>query len=197
MAAPPSASTPATPLFGSRLHELGTRLVDLLNQTSFLYRFPSVAGVTLACISQHLDPVRRLLGACEPERSALGRSQSSAGYSVGTFLAPDPLAAAYDYAATGFRCFQDGLGQVAATVPGAWTDVSAEDIAAFARICRQDEVPDPHALLAVRELIERHSEQAAQRALSRFQPMPDLEWQRLRMTIFYFLLELEKRLAQH
>lgn len=177
----------STPLFSRDLHEIGTRLVDLLNQTGFLYRFPGVAGVTLACIAQHFDTLERLLAGCESRREALGESQSRDGYTVGGVNRPDPLMAAFDYACRGYRAFVDHLKAVASA-----RSMPEADRAAITAICEARPAAAPQDFLSRRELIETMSEQAASEAAREFQVISEQDWQGLRIVLFFFLLELEK-----
>ncbi len=177
----------ASPLLSDDLHEIGTRVVDMLNQIGFLYRFPALAGVTLACITQHVGPLRKLLQDCEHDRVTLGRKQSSDGYAAGSVERADPLIAAYDYAVQGFRAFLRHLTAAVADSP----DTSPAERSALAEICDYD-APDPQRILILKDLIDAHGEHAAAAALREFQPMDEQDWQGFRMVLFFFLLEIEK-----
>ena len=49
-----------------------------------------------------------------------------------------------------------------------------------------------HSQYFLKDVIEAHSEAASKEAAARFKLMEDLEWQKLRIEIFYFLLALEQ-----
>ncbi len=175
----------ASPLLSPDLHEIGTRLVDLLNQTGFLYRFPEFAGVTLACMAQHFTPARKLLESCEPDRKQIGHKESPEGYSIGKIERSDPLAAAYDYALEGYRTFVNHLKRVAAES----TDASGQECNALSQVGDES---DPQRILECKTLIETYSERAAADAQKEFHPIDEQDWQGFRMILFFFLLELEK-----
>ncbi len=175
-------------LFSPDLHEIGSRIVDLLNQTGFLYRFPALAGVTLACIAQHLDPMRALLGAHRQERESFGRRQSPTGYTVGSITQADPVGAAFDYAETGYRTFLRHLKRVASQSPAATPD----DLSAIARVCDDRDPPGAEFVLRHKDVIESFSDEVVSVASAEFQPLAEDDWQGLRMVLFFFLLELEK-----
>ncbi|NOT01670.1 MAG: hypothetical protein HOP29_13695 [Phycisphaerales bacterium] len=179
-------------LFSAELHEIGARLVDLMNQTGFLYRFPSFAGVTLACIVQHVDPLRRLLQSVEPRRVAAGRDESPDGYSAGDVGGPDPLVAAYDHALRGLDAFLAGLAEVVKEHTERGGSSAGRELSVLARICAEGSSVTPAAILEIKDAIDECGERAAARALRRFQPLTELEWQNLRMVIFYFLLNLQR-----
>ena len=155
------------------------------NEVSFLHRFPALAGVTLACINQHLDPMKQLLKGCERDRLALAAQKHPGGYATGPVRGPDLLSAAFDYAAKGYRTFRERLAEAADASP-------SESTAALRRLSEAPLASHPQAVLDLKDLIETHSEDAAREAADRFKPLEDLEWQKLRIEIFYFLLDLER-----
>lgn len=179
-------------LFTAQAHEIGTRLVDMLNQTGFLYRFPAFAGVTLACISQHIEPMTRLLRSCEQARLKLGMEKSAGGYSVGPINGPDPLGAAFEYACLGMRTFMQSLAHLSRQSHDAGEAGTQDELAAFIGTCGDQAAPDPKGILRLKDTIETYSEAAAKVASGSFQPMTEIEWQEFRMVIFYFLLDLQK-----
>lgn len=188
-----SASQPDRPsLFSDDLHEIGTRLVDLLNQTGFLYRFPSFAGVTLACIVQHVDPLRRLLRSIESRRDALGRDEAPGGYTAGDVQGTDPLIVAYQHAVCGLEAFLAGLAEVVKERTEGAGSSAGRELSVLARICAEGTGVTAAAILEIKEALDESGEQAAARAVRRFQPLSELEWQNLRMVIFYFLLNLQR-----
>lgn len=186
-----SSTSESDPLFSTELHEIGTRLVDMLNQAGFLYRYPSLSGVTLACICQHIGPMQRLLASSEEARIALGREKSPQGYTVGCGSGADPLSAAFDYAMAGFRVFLRHVAAVAAKEES--DDSSGGGLELLKEVCDATRPPAAQAILRVKDLIESHGERASKDAASDFQPLEDMESQRVRHEIFYFLLDLEKR----
>ena len=60
------------------------------------------------------------------------------------------------------------------------------------RICDASPSPDANEILKLQDVIEPLGEAAAKAASVSFQPMIDIEWQKFRMVIFYFLLDLER-----
>lgn len=184
-------------LFSPELHEIGIRVVDMLNQTGFLYRFPGFAGVTLACISQHIAPMKRLLRSCEQARRELGKEQSGGGYALGKVSGPDPLIASLDYTVQGLRTFLSALSRIAGKAKIADHAGSSCDIDALIKTFDESNAPHPETILELKEVIESFSEEAAREASKSFEPMADLEWQKFRMVIFYFLMDLQKRVIDN
>ncbi len=180
--------TASRPMLTADLHEIGTRLVDLLNQTGFLYRFPEFAGVTLACIAQHIEPTEALLTACKGARVRLGRSQSNDGYNVGGVTREDPLEAALQYALSGYRTFARHLQAIVADD----ADIAPADRQALIEALPGDRPGDPQQILHIKELIEARSKVVIEQAASDFEPMAEADWQGFRMVLFFFLIELEK-----
>lgn len=182
---PASSSSEGETMLSPNLHEMGTRLVDMLNQVSFLHRFPTLAGVTLACINQHLDPMKQLLEGCERDRLALAGEKHPKGYAAGPVRGEDLLSAAFDYAVKGYRTFLECLAEASVASP-------SETTLALKRLCEAPLVSRPQAVLDLKDVIESYSEAAAKEAAVRCEPLEDLEWQKLRIEIFYFLLDLEQ-----
>ena len=182
---PPSPRAEGDAMLSPDLHEIGTRLVDMLNQVSFLHRFPALAGVTLACINQHLDPMRRLLRGFEADRLLLAQKKHPDGCVAGSVRGDDLLSAAFEYAVAGYRTFLECLCETAAAS-------DSESVSALKRLTETPLTSHPQMVLDLKDEIERFSEVAAERAAARFEPMDDLQWQKLRIDIFYFLLDLER-----
>jgi hypothetical protein len=164
-----------SPLFSGDVHDIGTRLVDLLNQVSFLYRFPALAGVTLASITQHITPLRRLLDEHADKIAKLAKHAYPQGTNVGAFSGPDPLNTSYDYAVAGLGAFLDALEP----------------------LCSAGNLSTAQQCLDAKDAIEKHSERAAVQASEQFKPMAEAEGQLVRMVVFYFLLDLEKMHKPH
>ena len=181
----PTSSSEGETLLSPNLHEMGTRLVDMINQISFLHRFPALAGVTLACINQHFDPMKQLLHACERDRLALAGQKHPNGYAAGPVRGDDLLSAAFDYAVKGYRTFLECLAETADASP-------SENTLALKRLSEAPLASRPQAVLDLKDVIETYSDAAAKKAAARLKPMDDLEWQKLRIDIFYFLLDLER-----
>ena len=180
--------TESTSILSSDLHEIGTRLVDLLNQTGFLYRFPDLAGVTLACIAQHIEPIDRLLDKYRDERESLGRQQSADGYSIGDITRLDPIQAAFDYTLEGYGAFVRHFQRLADADP----ELPASDRQALMDCLPPEQPRDPAGILECKDLIDARSGAAIREAVGEFQPLAQEDWQGFRMVLFFFLIELQK-----
>ncbi len=173
-------------LFTERYDEIGTRIVDLVNQVGFLYRFPELAGVTLACISQHLQPLQKLLADCADLREAFSQLDYRDGSTFGDHTAADPLQAAYDYSLAGFDAFLDAVRQHLDK-----SQPSDPSLANLRQALNRDCHPDPRKLLDLTETLDQLGPQVAPAASARFTPIPEVEWQKLRLVLVYFLLDLQ------
>lgn len=170
----------STLLFSPTYDEIGTRIVDLVNQVGFLYRYPEVAGVTLACISQHIQPLEKLLDGCAKLREAFSQLDYKDGSRFGDHIGADPLEAAFNYGMAGFDRFLDALR--ASTTVG---DPVLQGV------LEATERPDAKKLLSVRDAIDALGPSTVATASKSFTPIPEIEWQKLRLVIVYFLLDLQ------
>ncbi len=189
----PPASMSDKSMFSPDIHEIGTRLVDILNQTGFLYRFPAFSGVTLACICQHIAPLQRLFAACEVERSRAIQSAAGKSFTAGNVTGPDPLAAGFDHAQAGWGAFLSALADQANRARGETQPAKHADLDEIIACCHAGASADPAAFLRLKDTIESLADDAVAEAKSRFKPMSEVEWQRFRMSIFYWLIELQKQ----
>ncbi len=172
-------------LFSATYDEIGTRIVDLVNQVGFLYRYPDLAGVTLACISQHLQPLQKLLANCAKLREAFSLLDYKDGSTFGDYTGSDPLQAAFDYGLAGFDIVLQSLRQELEAEP------SDDGVGELRTVLSSGDRPNPKKLLAVTDAIDRLGPRVLERASASFTPLPEVEWQKLRLVLVYFLLDLQ------
>ena len=148
--------------------------------------FPELAGVTLACISQHLQPLQKLLADCADLREAFSQLDYRDGSTFGDHTASDPLQAAYDYSLAGFDAFIDAVRQHLAQ-----SQSDTDSLGSLKEVLERDGPPDPRKLLDLTETLDRLGPQVSPAASARFTPIPEVEWQKLRLVLVYFLLDLQ------